>query len=92
LTKSDILRKRLLFIIQKRKNLLNTIIEEGKLNNEIVNVDTQDLLTIIIGMIRMIVLDWRLSNFNFSLSLRGKNAIKSLDELMFKNKRKIKLI
>ena len=85
---SDILRKRLLFIIQKRKNLLNTIIEEGKLNNEIVNVDTQDLLTIIIGMIRMIVLDWRLSNFNFSLSLRGKNAIKSLDELMFKNKEK----
>jgi len=38
---SDILRKRLLFIIQKRRALLNTIIEEGKLNNEIVNVDTQ---------------------------------------------------
>lgn len=81
---SDILRKRLLFIIQKRRALLNTIIEEGKLNNEIVNVDTQDLLTIIFGMIRMIVLEWRLSNFNFSLSLRGKNAIKSLDELIFK--------
>lgn len=80
---SDILRKRLLFIIQKRKALLNTIIEEGKLNNEIVNVDTQDLLTIIFGMIRMIVLEWRLSNFNFSFSLRGKNAIKSLDELIF---------
>lgn len=80
---SDILRKRLLFIIQKRRALLNTIIEEGKLNNEIVNVDTQDLLTIIFGMIRMIVLEWRLSNFNFSLSLRGKNAIKSLDELIF---------
>lgn len=81
---SDILRKRLLFIIQKRRALLNTIIEEGKLNNEIVNVDTQDLLTIVFGMIRMIVLEWRLSNFNFSLSLRGKNAIKSLDELIFK--------
>ncbi len=80
---SDILRKRLLFIIQKRRALLNTIIEEGKLNNEIVNVDTQDLLTIVFGMIRMIVLEWRLSNFNFSLSLRGKNAIKSLDELIF---------
>jgi len=80
---SDILRKRLLFIIQKRRALLNAIIEEGKLNNEILNVDTRDLLTIIFGMIRMIVLEWRLSNFNFSLSLRGKNAIKSLDELIF---------
>ncbi|MFA3781477.1 TetR/AcrR family transcriptional regulator [Melioribacteraceae bacterium 4301-Me] len=80
---SDILRQRLLFIMQKRRNLLSTVIEEGKANDEIVDVDTQDLLTIILGMIRMIVLEWRLSNFNFSLSQRGKDAIKSLDELIF---------
>lgn len=81
---SEVLRKRLLFIIQKRRSLLTAIIEEGRSNNEIVDVDTQDLLTIILGMIRMIVLEWRLSNFNFSLSQRGKNAIKSLDKLIFK--------
>jgi len=63
--------------------LLNTIIE-GKLNNKIVNIDSQDLLTIIFGMIRMIVLEWRLSIFNFSLLLRRKNAIKSLDKLILK--------
>jgi len=82
---SDILRKRLLFIIQKRRSLLTPIIDEGKLNNEIVDVDTPDLLIIILGMIRMIVLEWRLSNFSFPLSQRGKNAIKTLEELIFKN-------
>ncbi len=81
---SEVLRNRLLFIIQKRRNLLATIIEEGKSKNEIVDIDTQDLLTMILGMIRMIVLEWRLNNFVFSLSQRGKNAIKSLDELIFK--------
>ncbi|MGK9475402.1 TetR/AcrR family transcriptional regulator [Melioribacter sp. OK-6-Me] len=82
--KSEVLRNRLLFIIQKRRNLLATIIEEGKSKNEIVDIDTQDLLTIILGMIRMIVLEWRLNNFASFLSQRGKNAIKSLDELIFK--------
>jgi len=81
---SEVLRNRLLFIIQKRRNLLATIIEEGKSKNEIVDIDTQDLLTMILGMIRMIVLEWRLNNFVFSLAQRGKNATKSLDELIFK--------
>lgn len=82
--KSEMLRKRLLVIIQKRRDLLTTLIEEGKSNNEIIDVDTQDLLTLILGMIRMIVLEWRLSNFSFSLSQRGNNAIKSFDKLIFK--------
>ncbi len=81
---SEVLRKRLLFIIQKRRSLLTTLIEEGKSNQEIVDADTQDLLTIILGMIRMTVLEWRLSNFSFSLTQRGNNAVKTLDRLIFK--------
>jgi TetR/AcrR family fatty acid metabolism transcriptional regulator len=85
--RSKVLRKRLLSIIHKRKTLLTAIIEEGKSSKEIIDVNTQDLLAIIFGMIRMIILEWRLSNFGFSLSQRGKSAIKSLDELIF-NKQK----
>lgn len=81
---SEVLRKRLLFIIHKRKNLLTSILEEGKLKKEIVDVSTNDLLTMVLGMIRMIVLEWRLSNFSFSLSQRGKDAIKSIEALIFK--------
>lgn len=80
---SDILRQRLIFIIQKRKNLLNTILQESRVNGEIVEIDNKDLISLILGLIRMIVLEWKLSNFNFSLTERGKSIIKMLDKLIF---------
>lgn len=80
---SEILKQRLMFIIQKRKNLLSTILHTSRTNGEMVEIDDKDLLSIILGLIRMIVLEWRLNNFTFSLSERGKNIIKTLDKLIF---------
>lgn len=80
---SEILRKRLMFIIQKRKNLLNTILVDAKKNKELVDAEITDILSIILGLIRMIVLEWRLSNFNFSLTGRGKGLVKTLGKLIF---------
>lgn len=80
---SEILRQRLMFIIQKRKNLLNTILQESRTNGKIVEIDNKDLISLILGLIRMIVLEWRLSNFTFSLTERGKSIIKTLDKLIF---------
>lgn len=80
---SEILRQRLMFIIQKRKNLLNTILQEFRTKGKIAEIDNKDLITLILGLIRMIVLEWRLSNFTFSLSERGKSIIKTLDKLIF---------
>jgi AcrR family transcriptional regulator len=80
---SDILRQRLIFIIQKRKNLLNSILQESRVNGEIVEIDNKDLISLILGLIRMIVLEWKLENFTFSLTERGKSIIKMLDKLIF---------
>ena len=80
---SEILRQRLMFIIQKRKNLLNTILDTSKTNGEMIEIDNKDVVSIILGLIRMIVLEWRLSNFTFSLSETGKGIIKTLDKLIF---------
>lgn len=80
---SEILRQRLMFIIKKRKNLLNTILQESRTNGKIAEIDNKDLVTLILGLIRMIVLEWRLSNFTFSLSERGKSIITTLDKLIF---------
>lgn len=82
-TQSEILSKRLIFIIQKRKILLLNILQEAKEANEIVIDDINEFLTLILGLIRMVVLEWRLSGFNFSLSERGKNSIKLLESLIF---------
>lgn len=80
---SEILRQRLMFIIQKRKKLLSSILQESYKNGEVADVDNKDLLSLILGLIRMIVLEWRLSNFSFSLSERGKSIVKMLDKLIF---------
>ena len=80
---SDILRQKLMFIIQKRKNLLSSILQESSQKGEVADVNHKDLLSLILGLIRMIVLEWRLSNFSFSLSERGKSIVKMLDKLIF---------
>lgn len=82
---SEILRKRLIFIIQKRRILLLNIFQEAKEANELISDDINELLTLILGVIRMVVLEWRLSGFNFSLPERGKNSIKLLESLLFNN-------
>jgi len=79
---SDILRKKLIFIIQKRKQLLKTILDDAKNSGELVDVDNNELLSIILGTIRIIVMEWRLSNFSFKLTDRGKNMLKILDKLI----------
>jgi len=81
-TQSDTLRKKLIFIIQKRKQLLKTILNDAKNSGELVDVDNNELLSIILGTIRMIVMEWRLSNFSFQLTSRGKNMLKILDKLI----------
>ena len=80
---SEILRNRFFFMMQKRKSLLLKILEEAYDTGEILDIEIKELLSIILGTIRVIVLEWRLSNFNFSLLERGKNAIKTLDKLIF---------
>ncbi|HQI39513.1 MAG: TetR/AcrR family transcriptional regulator [Ignavibacteriaceae bacterium] len=79
---SDILRKKLIFIIQKRKQLLKTILDDAKNSGELVDVDNNELLSIILGTIRIMVMEWRLSNFSFKLTDRGKNMLKILDKLI----------
>ena len=79
---SDIFRKKLIFIIQKRKQLLKTILDDAKNSGELVDVDNNELLSIILGTIRIMVMEWRLSNFSFKLTDRGKNMLKILDKLI----------
>lgn len=79
---SEILKKRLMYIIKKRKELLKSILDEAKNSGELIDVDTNELLSIVLGVIRIIVMEWRLSNFSFSLVDRGKSILKTLDKLI----------
>jgi len=82
-TQSEILRNRMFSMLQKRKRMLADVIEVAKSAGEIADVKTENLLIIIFGSIRMIVLEWRLNNFKFSLVGRGESMLDTLDKLIF---------
>ena len=63
--------------------LIVDIIESAKSDNKIKEVDSTELSKIIIGTIRMSVLEWKLGNFNYSLIESGNKIIKNLEKLIF---------
>ena len=82
-TQSDILKEKLMKILKHRKKLIVDIIESAKSENKIKEVDAVELSKIIIGTIRMSVLEWKLSNFSYSLIESGNNIIKTFENLRF---------
>ncbi|WP_242865749.1 TetR/AcrR family transcriptional regulator [Desulfosporosinus sp. HMP52] len=65
--------------INNRFNTIKSLIEHAKLQKEIPgNVDTEILADFIIGLERVVVLRWRLNNYNFALKEHTLNALKIL--------------
>lgn len=81
-SQSELLREKMLTIIEKRKKLIKSIIDEAQAKNQIIEVETNELVTIILGFIRLIVLEWRMGGFSFSLSQRGKKAVRTIEILL----------
>ena len=81
--KSDMLKEKLLKILRHRKKLIVNIIEEAKTSKQIKDVDSEELSKIIVGFIRMSVLEWKLGNFRFSLVESGKKITKTFEKMLF---------
>lgn len=79
---SKLLREKMLTIIERRKKLLKSIIDETKIKYKIVEVETDELVTLVLGFIRLVVLEWRMSGFSFSLSKRGKKTVSTIEKLL----------
>jgi len=79
---SDLLKQKLMRIIKYRKNLLSLIVEQGKTGNELKSIATDDIVAMILGFIRMTVLEWRLSGFKFSLLDRSDKIIIAIREMI----------
>ncbi len=59
------------------------LVNEAKSQDLIVDANSEDLATVILGHIRMTVLEWRNSNFNFSLKSRGQRLLQTLEKIIF---------
>lgn len=79
---SEILREKMLKIIEKRKKLIIEILDEVKAKNPVIEFETDELATIILGFIRLVILEWRMGGFSFSLSIRGNKTVNTIEKLL----------
>ena len=81
-SQSPILREKIMMIIGKRRRILTEILNSGNAKLHDSDYDVKELATLILGYIRLTVLEWRLSNFSFSLTTRGKQAIHMIEKMI----------
>ena len=80
---NSVLKSKLQDILRSRHRILRELIDEAKQEGSIVDVDSDDLAVLVIGNIRLIVLEWRLTDFDFDLQQRGQRALRTLEKLIF---------
>ncbi|HET55347.1 MAG TPA: TetR/AcrR family transcriptional regulator [Ignavibacteria bacterium] len=81
---SDLLKERLVRIIKYRKMLLTSIIQEGIDSKEIKDIDAGSIVTMILGFIRLTVLEWRLGGFMFDLSRESSKVVSAINQMILK--------
>ena len=72
-------------IISHKLQLITTIIEDGKSNNEFTTaIPTQDIVHIIMGSFRMMMLKWKFSKFELDLMHKGTSIMTTAINLIKK--------
>jgi AcrR family transcriptional regulator len=72
-------------LLQQKKQLVINILNEGVRDGSVRNdTDVEQLTSIILGSMRFNVLQWRLSNFDFDMNLKGAELWKTLNLLLRK--------
>ena len=70
-------------LVKQKKQLVISILEEGIKDGSIrSDIDEEQLSSIILGSMRFTVLQWRLSNFEFSLNTQGEQLWQTIDSLI----------
>ncbi len=79
LDESEEIKTIILQLMQNKMQLLTQILEQGKQTNEFTTeISTEDLLPIILGSFRFQMLKWKLSGFQYDISIEGNKIIENL--------------
>jgi AcrR family transcriptional regulator len=77
----EVIRK----MIKKRNQKLIQILKEGQIEGGIRNdISSEQIATIIMGSMRLTVLNWKLSNFETDLTKEGKELWQTIEKLIKK--------
>ncbi|MEK8181154.1 TetR/AcrR family transcriptional regulator [Flavobacterium buctense] len=80
---SEKINQAIMKIVHYKMQLIAEIIETGKQNNEFTkDISTTDIVHIIIGSFRLMMLKWKLSKFEIDLVTQGNSIMKTNIKLM----------
>jgi TetR/AcrR family transcriptional regulator, fatty acid metabolism regulator protein len=83
---NTVLSKAVRMIMEQKQKMVSQIIESGQQEGSIRNdVSATQLTTMIMGSMRLTVLRWKLSNFDFDLIDEGKELWKTIEILIKKD-------
>ncbi|MDY0075742.1 MAG: TetR/AcrR family transcriptional regulator [Bacteroidales bacterium] len=78
-----ILSNKVKLIMERNAASIAAIIEEGKQKGELdISIDTQQLTTIFMGSLRLLVKRWQMCNFDFNLKQEGEALFDTLNQLV----------
>ncbi len=75
---NEVLERKFNEVIGLRWSLLTGLIDSLKNNGVEIKQDTEDLSLILLGLLRMTVLQWKRNKFEYSLTERGKRVMDTL--------------
>lgn len=79
----EVLKNKVKLIMERNAASIAAIINEGKHKEELnMLIDTQQLATIFMGSLRLLVKRWQMSNFGFDLKQEGDALFETLNQLV----------
>ena len=82
---SEKINQSIMKVVHYKMNLITKIIEVGKENNEFTNaIETQEMVHIIMGSFRMMMLKWKFSKFEIDLINQGNKIMNTTIKLVSK--------
>jgi AcrR family transcriptional regulator len=68
-------------LMKQRKRMLKKIFDEANQEGYEIKGDPEDISLIILGIVRITVLEWKLSGFQYSLKERGMKLLKTIEDM-----------
>jgi len=80
------LKRKLEIITSARYRLLVDLIKTAQEKKLIFDEDVDDLASLIMGAVRMIIFQWKLKDYQFSLTQRGKSVVDTMLKMLIVKK------